>query len=152
MATEAAAHRGALDAVELTALVAAGAYDDALPIARSAAGASTLDEGRHALLMERLHGVGRSSEALEVFAGLRGRLADRLGADPSARLIDLNATILRGDQGTRAQAGDGVAGDEPEPAGRICRPSSGSGPRPTSSWDGRPTWPRSNCSSSRRVW
>ncbi|MDH6680352.1 putative ATPase/DNA-binding SARP family transcriptional activator [Rhodococcus sp. LBL1] len=119
LATEAAAHRGALDAVELAALVAAGAYDDALPIARSAAGASPLDEGRHALLMECLHGVGRSSEALEVFAGLRGRLADRLGADPSARLVDLNATILRGDQGTRAPAGDGVAGDEPEPAGRI---------------------------------
>lgn len=96
LATEAAGQRNALDAVELAALVASGRYDDALPIARAAVGASPLDEGAHALLMECLHGSGRPNEALEVFAGLRGRLAERLGVDPSARLIDLNATILRG--------------------------------------------------------
>ncbi|WP_429515920.1 BTAD domain-containing putative transcriptional regulator [Rhodococcus sp. BE178] len=102
LATEAASHRGALDAVELAALLASGEFAVALPIARAAAGASPLDEGAHALLMECLHGSGRSNEALEVFAGLRGRLADRLGVDPSARLVDLNAAILSGDRTDRA--------------------------------------------------
>lgn len=96
LAAEAASYRDALDAVELAALVGAGEFDAALPIARAAAGAAPLDENAHALLMECLHGAGRSSEALGVFAGLRGRLADRLGTGPSARLVDLNATILRG--------------------------------------------------------
>ncbi|MFM1724596.1 BTAD domain-containing putative transcriptional regulator [Rhodococcus sp. PAM 2766] len=114
LANEAAAHRSALDAVELAALVAAGRFHDALPIARAAAGASPLDEGAHALLMECLLGAGRPNEALEVFAGLRGRLADRLGVDPSARLVDLNATILRGGHeaaGTAAEA-ESAAGAE----------------------------------------
>ncbi|WP_430333879.1 BTAD domain-containing putative transcriptional regulator [Rhodococcus sp. ACT016] len=119
LATEAATHRRALDAVELAALVAAGEYGDALPIARAAAGASPLDEGAHALLMECLHGAGRSNEALEVFADLRGRLADRLGVDPSVRLVDLNATILRGGPAEESTSGGGVAVDEPESANRV---------------------------------
>ncbi len=116
LATEAAGHRGALDALELAVLVAAGNYDDALPLARAAAGASPLDEAAHVLLMQCLHGAGRSSEALEVFAGLRGRLADRLGVDPSARLVDLNAAILRGEQDRHAMSGGGGPGGEAEPA------------------------------------
>ncbi len=116
LATEAAGHRGALDALELAVLVAAGNYDDALPLARAAAGASPLDEGAHVLLMQCLHGAGRSSEALEVFAGLRGRLADRLGVDPSARLVDLNAAILRGEQDRHAMSDGGGPGGEAEPA------------------------------------
>jgi len=119
LATEAAAHRAALDAVELAALVAAGQYRDALPIARAAAGVSPLDEGAHALLMECLHGAGRPNEALEVFAGLRGRLADRLGVDPSARLIDLNATILRGEHQPPVTADAEAPGGEPGQAGRL---------------------------------
>ncbi|MEV0948070.1 BTAD domain-containing putative transcriptional regulator [Rhodococcus sp. NPDC049939] len=96
LAREAASYRDALAATELTALLALGEFERALPKARAAAEAARLDEGSHAVLMECLHGSGRSNEALEVFAGLRDRLADRLGADPSARLVDLNAAILRG--------------------------------------------------------
>ncbi|WP_258194590.1 BTAD domain-containing putative transcriptional regulator [Rhodococcus sp. OK519] len=116
LATEAAGYRGALDAVELAALVAAGDYDGALPIARAAAGVSPLDEGAHALLMECLHGAGRANEALEVFAGLRARLADRLGVDPSARLVDLNATILRGEHRTSTTTTGDSAPREAEPS------------------------------------
>lgn len=119
LATEAAAHRDALDTLELAVLVAAGNYDEALPIARSTAGASPLDEGAHALLMQCLHGAGRSSEALDVFAGLRGRLVGRLGVDPSARLVDLNAAILRGEQAEHATSGDGGPSGGPEPATRM---------------------------------
>lgn len=119
LATEAAAHRSALDAVELAALVATGRYEDALPIARAAAGSSPLDEGAHALLMECLHGSGRPNEALEVFAGLRGRLADRLGVDPSARLIDLNATILRGGERALPAEVGGTRDGNAEPTTRL---------------------------------
>ncbi|CAM2840796.1 BTAD domain-containing putative transcriptional regulator [Prescottella defluvii] len=123
LATEAAAHRGALEAVELAALLASGEYTAALPIARAAAGTAPLDEGAHALLMECLHGSGRSAEALEVFARLRGRLADRLGVDPSARLVDLNAAILRGDRDDRpaARAGSPGAPETADPSETATR-------------------------------
>ncbi|RVW01150.1 transcriptional regulator [Rhodococcus xishaensis] len=95
LAREAVSYRDALAATELNALIALGEFERALPKARAITDAAPLDEGAHAVLMECLHGAGRSNEALEVFAGLRDRLAARLGADPSARLVDLNAAILR---------------------------------------------------------
>ncbi|AOW94905.1 transcriptional regulator [Rhodococcus sp. WMMA185] len=99
LAREAAAHRHMLAATELAALIALGEFARAIPKARAAADAAPLDEGAHAVLMECLHGGGRSNEALEVFAGLRQRLANQLGVDPSARLVDLNTVILRGSHG-----------------------------------------------------
>ncbi|WP_245814003.1 AfsR/SARP family transcriptional regulator [Rhodococcus marinonascens] len=96
LVSEAASYRDALAATELTALFALGEFERALPKARAVADAAPLDEGAHAVLMECLRGGDRSNEALEVFAGLRDRLADRLGTDPSPRLVDLNAAILRG--------------------------------------------------------
>jgi predicted ATPase len=42
-----------------------------------------------------LHGSGRSAEALSVFAGIRERLADELGADPSPELTGAHAAVLR---------------------------------------------------------
>ncbi|WP_305092487.1 BTAD domain-containing putative transcriptional regulator [Prescottella sp. R16] len=97
LAGEAASYRRLLAGAELGALIAVGRFDDALPIARAAATASPLDETAAARLMECLRGVGRSGEALDVFAALRVRLAGRLGADPSPHLAELNAAILRGE-------------------------------------------------------
>ncbi|MFE3293699.1 BTAD domain-containing putative transcriptional regulator [Rhodococcus sp. NPDC059234] len=96
LADEAAARLAGLEAVELAALVAAGELTLALPIARVAAERAPLDEQAHGQLMVVLHGLGRPNEALEVFAGLRARLADRLGTDPSPRLVELNAAVLTG--------------------------------------------------------
>ncbi len=45
--------------------------------------------------MRALDVDGRTPEALAVFAAHRGRLADGLGADPSAELVRLNAELLR---------------------------------------------------------
>ncbi|MFC9787285.1 BTAD domain-containing putative transcriptional regulator [Rhodococcus sp. NPDC127528] len=96
LAVEASARLAGLDAVELAALVAAGDLDLALPMARASADRSPLDETVHGQLMVVLHGLGRPNEALEVFAELRARLADRLGTGPSPRLVELNAAVLTG--------------------------------------------------------
>ncbi|PPJ03816.1 transcriptional regulator [Nocardia nova] len=93
----AAARWSALDTVELAAREAAGDLGGALRVARRAAAAEPLDEPAHATLMRLLAGDGRSNEALEVFAGLRTRLGEELGADPGPALVALNTAILRGD-------------------------------------------------------
>ncbi|MFD4294319.1 BTAD domain-containing putative transcriptional regulator [Rhodococcus sp. NPDC058505] len=93
---EAAQRRAALDAALLAALVTAGDLRQALPLARAAADRSPLDEQAHGQLMLVLAGLGLANEALDVFAGLRERLADRLGTDPSPRLVELNAAVLTG--------------------------------------------------------
>ncbi|MFS2076801.1 BTAD domain-containing putative transcriptional regulator, partial [Curtobacterium sp. CT11-133] len=45
--------------------------------------------------MRALVAAGRNAEALAAFATHRDRLADELGADPSADLVRLNADLLR---------------------------------------------------------
>ena len=58
---------------------------DAAPFDDTAAGGA----------MRALDADGRTAEALAVFAAHRERLADGLGADPSAELVRLNAELLR---------------------------------------------------------
>ncbi len=52
--------------------------------------------------MRALVAAGRNAEALAVFATHRDRLADELGADPSADLVRLHADLLRGPPQTPA--------------------------------------------------
>ncbi|MGV9675404.1 AfsR/SARP family transcriptional regulator [Nocardia sp. NPDC003482] len=87
----------ALDELELAAREAAGDIAGAVTIARQVAAAAPLDEPAHATLMRLLAADGRGNEALEIFAGVRGRLAAELGADPGPALVALNTAILRGD-------------------------------------------------------
>ncbi len=94
----AAACAAALDGLELSAREAAGDIGGALRVARRSAAAQPLDEPTHATLMRLLASDGRANEALEVFAGLRTRLGEQLGADPGPALVALNTAILRGDQ------------------------------------------------------
>ncbi|HUQ57686.1 BTAD domain-containing putative transcriptional regulator [Lentzea sp.] len=56
------------------------------------------------LLMRALCAQGRQSDALHVYAEVRGRLADELGVDPSQELRDVHLAALRGELGPRPVA------------------------------------------------
>ncbi|MFQ6398484.1 AfsR/SARP family transcriptional regulator [Nocardia sp. KC 131] len=95
--TAAAQRLAELETIEVFARVAGGDIDGAVAITRRAAAANPLDEAAHATLMRLLATAGRSNEALDVFASIRGRLVEELGADPGSVLVELNTAILRGD-------------------------------------------------------
>ncbi|UBU08580.1 BTAD domain-containing putative transcriptional regulator [Nonomuraea gerenzanensis] len=61
-------------------------------------------EGFVAALMRALAEAGRGNEALTLYQRTRERLADELGADPSAELSALHTALLRGELGERAQS------------------------------------------------
>ncbi|WP_344577840.1 BTAD domain-containing putative transcriptional regulator [Nonomuraea roseoviolacea] len=61
-----------------------------------------LREGFVAALMRALAEAGRGNEALTLYQRTRERLADELGADPSAELSALHTALLRGELGERA--------------------------------------------------
>ncbi|SER81660.1 Predicted ATPase [Lentzea albida] len=77
--------RGELDVAALTAL------HEKHPLRERLAG----------LLMRALCAQGRQSDALGVYAEVRGRLADELGVDPSQELQDVHLAALRGELGPR---------------------------------------------------
>ncbi|WP_049567608.1 BTAD domain-containing putative transcriptional regulator [Nonomuraea sp. SBT364] len=62
-----------------------------------------LREGFVAALMRALAEAGRGNEALTVYQRTRERLAEELGADPSAELSALHTALLRGELGERPE-------------------------------------------------
>ncbi|WP_228640980.1 BTAD domain-containing putative transcriptional regulator [Microtetraspora sp. AC03309] len=62
-----------------------------------------LREGFVAALMRALAEAGRGTEALTVYQRTRERIAEELGADPSAELSALHTALLRGELGERAE-------------------------------------------------
>ncbi|MFF2085008.1 BTAD domain-containing putative transcriptional regulator [Nocardia sp. NPDC058176] len=101
-----------LDGLELTARVRQGDLTTAVSLARADAAARPLDEPAHATLIRLLAAAGRTSEALDVFAGYRLRLITDLGADPGPTLVSLNAAILRGEPiDLSGPSGNGVSGE-----------------------------------------
>ncbi|MEU7894457.1 BTAD domain-containing putative transcriptional regulator [Nonomuraea sp. NPDC049152] len=62
-----------------------------------------LREGFVAALMRALAEAGRGTEALTLYQRTRERLAEELGADPSAELSALHTALLRGELGERAE-------------------------------------------------
>ncbi|HEY3470150.1 MAG TPA: BTAD domain-containing putative transcriptional regulator [Amycolatopsis sp.] len=77
------------------AALALGDHDRLVAELRALTAEHPLRERLAAQLMRALHGSGRSAEALTVFAEVRERLAEELGADPSADLTDAHAAVLR---------------------------------------------------------
>ncbi|MET7330444.1 BTAD domain-containing putative transcriptional regulator [Nonomuraea sp. NPDC005650] len=62
-----------------------------------------LREGFVAALMRALAEAGRGNEALTVYQRTRERLAEELGADPSAELSAMHTALLRGELGERSE-------------------------------------------------
>lgn len=89
----AALDREHLAAVKESADLALGAEaaDLVLPKLRAAAAASPLDEPLLSRLVLALTATGHRSEALEVYARARTRLADELGISPGAELLAAQA-------------------------------------------------------------
>lgn len=77
-----------------------------------------LRERPHGQLMVALHRCGRSGEATEVFRGLRDRVVEELGLDPSAEIERMHRRLLEGDdpEGSATRvAASGVFNTLPEP-------------------------------------
>lgn len=103
---EAALLRSRLTATQADALLALGRAIDAVQPTAELAAAAPLDETAQLRLMNALAGAGRSAEALTVFAELRERLREMLGASPSRELVEANAALLRDEpSGRRTRIG-----------------------------------------------
>ncbi|OXM60121.1 ATP-binding protein [Amycolatopsis vastitatis] len=77
------------------AALALGHHERLVAELRELAREHPLRERLTAQLIRALHGGGRSAEALSVFAEIRERLADELGADPSEELAAAHTAVLR---------------------------------------------------------
>ncbi|WP_263055034.1 BTAD domain-containing putative transcriptional regulator [Curtobacterium sp. RIT-PI-V] len=95
LADRAAALRRTLRRALGGALLDEGDADEAAALWAAEAVANPYDEVAVAGSMRALAAAGRTSEAIAAFAAHRDRLADELGADPSADLVRLNAELLR---------------------------------------------------------
>ncbi|MDR2997648.1 MAG: hypothetical protein LBU78_05975 [Microbacterium sp.] len=78
-----------------TAYADAGRDAEAIALLTALADERPLDDGVHVALMEVLSHAGRATEALALFAELRVRLRDELGASPSPAAVELNARLLQ---------------------------------------------------------
>ncbi len=77
------------------AAIALGRSEHALGRLGALVAADPMRERPRAQLMRVLYELGRSGEALAAFRDYRDLLAEELGLDPSRRLLDLEAAILR---------------------------------------------------------
>ena len=91
-----------MDRIE--AALALGAYDEAIGRLEPVLAADPLGGRPRHQLMRALHGAGRSVEALRVYREYRSTLAEELGLDPSPRLGELEAAIIRHDPGAGGAA------------------------------------------------
>jgi predicted ATPase/DNA-binding SARP family transcriptional activator len=101
LADAAATLRAALATDRAHALVALGRASEAADALSPLAAAHPYDEALHVAAMSALAASGRAGEALAVFAALRTRLRDDLGASPGAEASALNARLLRGNDASR---------------------------------------------------
>ncbi|MFE4366731.1 tetratricopeptide repeat protein [Streptomyces sp. NPDC056835] len=95
----------------LTAGLALGRADEALPELAALCGEFPLDEPLQALRIRALRDVGRPAEALAAYDRVRRALAARLGTDPGPELRALHEELLQGADGSDGRAnGDQRAG------------------------------------------
>ncbi|UBU18707.1 AfsR/SARP family transcriptional regulator [Nonomuraea gerenzanensis] len=115
-----------------------GGYAEVLGDLATLAAHHPLSERLAGMRMRALAAAGRQSDALAVYAQIRGRLADELGVDPAPELEEIHLALLRGEMERPPAPGraapnrlpaqlTGFVGREPElarlaallPAGRL---------------------------------
>ncbi|MEU5773058.1 ATP-binding protein [Streptomyces venezuelae] len=79
----------------MTAALALGDAERALPELAELCDTYPLDEPLQALRLRALRDTGRAAEALSAYEGVRRGMADRLGADPGPELRALHEELLR---------------------------------------------------------
>jgi predicted ATPase/class 3 adenylate cyclase/DNA-binding winged helix-turn-helix (wHTH) protein len=103
------------------ALLALGRHDQVIPELEVVVGDHSLDERFWAQLMLAYYRAGRQADALRAHQRLRTTLANELGIDPSAELVELERRILDQDPALAAAQADGAR------AALAAVPGSGSG-------------------------
>lgn len=78
-------------------MLAMGAHTQVVSRLKPLVARYPLRETFHGHLMTALHRSSRSAEALAVYAELRSKLADELGAEPTSELRDLHRSLLERD-------------------------------------------------------
>jgi DNA-binding SARP family transcriptional activator/pimeloyl-ACP methyl ester carboxylesterase len=78
------------------ALLASNRAEEAVTLLKPFVEEHRLREKARVVLMQALHAEGRTAEALEQYQLHRRELADELGLEPSAALVDAQLAVLRG--------------------------------------------------------
>jgi DNA-binding SARP family transcriptional activator len=126
-------HLGALE-LRITAELASGGHDQAVPEIRRLLADHPLREGLWLQLMRALDGAGRHAEALEVYGQARTAISGQLGVDPGAELRQLHADLLAQDQtGLTGTISVGTVSAGPVPAGPLPAGPVPAGPVPARS-------------------
>ncbi|WNZ12141.1 BTAD domain-containing putative transcriptional regulator [Streptomyces sp. 11x1] len=102
--------------IRLTAALALGRPDTALPDLTALCDIHPLDEPLQALRLRALRDTGRTAQALAAYERVRRLLADRLGTTPGPALRKLHAELLRSDQPVPRQERGELRENPHEPA------------------------------------
>ncbi|MEV0740588.1 BTAD domain-containing putative transcriptional regulator [Streptomyces sp. NPDC050549] len=94
----------------LTAALALGDADTALPELTALCDTHPLDEPLQSLRLQALRATGRTAEALAAYEDVRQLLADRLGSDPGPELRALHGELLSPGDGGAGGGGAGPGG------------------------------------------
>ncbi|MET9557046.1 BTAD domain-containing putative transcriptional regulator [Streptomyces sp. NPDC006645] len=129
----------------LTAALALGHAEEALPELTALCDEHPIDELLQALRIRALRAAGRPAEALSAYEDVRRDLATRLGMDPGPELRALYKELLNPDDGDDRDDGDGRAGAQRRrtPLKALARPVNGSAPASASAGPSGPTAPTS---------
>ncbi|MET3961528.1 DNA-binding SARP family transcriptional activator [Marmoricola sp. OAE513] len=97
VATDLAEKRLVAEEARLDVRLALGQHQDAVPVLTTLVEEHPFRERFAAQLVLALYRSGRQADALAVAAATRERLADELGLDPGAELVELETAVLRQD-------------------------------------------------------